>query len=148
MFSNSASAHITGSKYYPTIDGFVTFKEEGSQGVLVTAKINGLPSSNTCSGRFFGFHIHEGTSCSGNDNDEFANVKSHLNPTNCPHPLHMGDLPPLIENNGYAYMSVLVNKFTISDILGRVIVIHDLTDDFVSQPSGNSGVKIACGKIK
>ena len=49
MFSNSASAHITGGKYYPTIDGFVTFKEEGSQGVLVTAKINGLPSSNTCS---------------------------------------------------------------------------------------------------
>ena len=45
-------------------------------------------------------------------------------------------------------MSVLVNKFTISDILGRVIVIHDLPDDFVSQPSGNSGVKIACGKIK
>ena len=60
----------------------------------------------------------------------------------------MGDLPPLIENNGYAYMSVLVNKFTISDILGRVIVVHDLPDDFVSQPSGNSGVKIACGKIK
>ena len=75
-------------------------------------------------GRFFGFHIHEGTSCSGNLIDEFANAKSHLNTTDCPHPFHIGDLPPLFENNGYSYMSVLINKF-----------IHDSPDDFISQPS-------------
>ena len=105
-------------------------------------------SSNNCTGRFFGFHLHEGSSCSGLPNDEFANSKSHLNTTNCPHPFHVGDLPPLIENNGYAYMSVLINKFKIKDILGRVVIIHDMPDDFTSQPSGNSGTKIACGKIK
>lgn len=59
----------------------------------------------------------------------------------------MGDLPPLIENNGYAYMQVLINKFKIKDILGKVIIIHDSPDDFTTQPSGNSGIKIACGKI-
>lgn len=59
----------------------------------------------------------------------------------------MGDLPPLIENNGYAYMQVLINKFKIKDILGKVIIIHDFPDDFTTQPSGNSGIKIACGKI-
>lgn len=87
------------------------------------------------SGRFFGFHIHEGTSCTGYITDEFANSKSHLNPNECPHPFHMGDLPPLIENDGYAYMSVLINKFRIRDILGKVIIIHDSPDDFTTQPS-------------
>ncbi len=145
---NNARAYIRGGKKYPEINGIVTFRET-KNGVILTAKINNLPQSkDKCKGRFFGFHIHEGTSCTGNSNDEFSNAKSHLNLTNCPHPFHMGDLPPLIENNGYSYMSVLINKFKIKDILGKVIIIHDFPDDFTTQPSGNSGTKIACGKIE
>ena len=145
---NSAKSHIKGGKKYPKIDGIVTFKET-KNGVIMTAKINNLPQSkDKCKGRFFGFHIHEGTSCTGNLEDEFSNAKSHLNPNSCPHPFHIGDLPPLIENNGFAYMSVLINKFKIKDILGKVIIIHDSPDDFKTQPSGNSGTKIACGKIE
>ena len=45
-------------------------------------------------------------------------------------------------------MSVLINKFKIKDILGKVIIIHDSPDEFITQPSGNSGTKIACGKIE
>lgn len=135
MFFYDAKAHIKGGKNYPNIDGTVTFKET-KKGVLVTAKINGLPQSKTnCTGRFFGLHIHDGTSCTGNTTDEFANAKSHLNPTKCPHPFHMGDLPPLIENNSQAYMSVLINKFKIRDIMGKVVIIHDMPDDFTTQPS-------------
>ena len=145
---NIAKANIKGGKKYPKINGVVTFREV-KNGVLVTAKVNGLPqSSDSCTGRFFGFHIHEGSSCSGTISDEFANAKTHLNPTNCPHPFHMGDLPPLIENNGYAHMTVLINKFKIKDILGKVVIIHDSPDDFTTQPSGNSGSKIACGIIE
>ena len=130
---NNAKAHIKGGKKYPKIDGTVIFRET-KNGVIVTAKINNLPQSkDKCKGRFFGFHIHEGTSCTGNLEDEFANAKSHLNPTNCPHPFHIGDLPPLIENNGFAYMSVLINKFKIKDILGKVIIIHDMPDDFTTR---------------
>lgn len=132
---NIAKAHIKGGKKYPKINGIVTFKER-NDGVLITAKVSGLPQSKDhCVGRFFGFHIHEGNSCSGNAKDEFANAKSHLNPTNCPHPFHIGDLPPLIENNGTVYMSVLINKFKIKDIIGKVIIIHDSPDDFTTQPS-------------
>ena len=145
---NIAKANIKGGKKYPKINGVVTFREV-KNGVLVTAKVNGLPqSSDSCTGRFFGFHIHEGSSCSGTISDEFANAKTHLNPTNCPHPFHRGDLPPLIENNGYAHMTVLINKFKIKDILGKVVIIHDSPDDFTTQPSGNSGSKIACGIIE
>ena len=130
---NHAKAYIKGGKKYPKINGIVTFKET-KNGIILTAKINNLPQSkDKCGGRFFGFHIHEGTSCTGNSNDEFANAKTHLNPANCPHPFHIGDLPPLIENNGYAYMSVLINKFKIKDILGKVIIIHDSPDDFTTR---------------
>lgn len=145
---NTAKANIKGDKEYSNISGVVTFRET-SRGILVTAKISGLPKSKTrCKGRFFGFHIHSGSSCSGNLEDEFANSGSHYNPNNCPHPYHIGDLPPLIENNGYAYMNVLINKFKIKDIIGKVIIIHDSPDDFTTQPNGNSGQKIACGVIK
>lgn len=146
IFSD-AKAIIKGSSKYPDIYGIVSFKETRN-GVLISAQIKGLPiSQNQCTGRFFGFHIHTGNSCSGNSQDEFANAGTHYNPTNCLHPFHSGDLPPLIENNGYAYMQVLINKFTISQIIGKTIIIHDLPDDFTSQPSGNSGNKIACGVI-
>lgn len=147
IFRN-AKAIIKGGKEYPKITGTVYFRESNN-GVIVTVKIYNLPqSTNKCKGRFFGFHIHEGNSCTGNITDEFSNSKGHYNPTNCSHPFHVGDLPPLIENNGYAYMTVLLNKFKIKDILGKTVVIHDMPDDFTSQPSGNSGKKIACGIIK
>ena len=43
---NKVEAHIKGSKKYPKIDGVVTFKEI-KEGVLLTAKIKGLPTSNS-----------------------------------------------------------------------------------------------------
>ena len=145
--SYNAKAEIRGGKEYPNIQGTVYF-DETEYGVMITAKISGLPTSNeTCRGNFFGFHIHEGASCTGNAEDEFADSKMHYNPDNCPHPYHAGDLPPLIECNGFAYMRVLINKFKIEDIIGRVVIIHDKPDDFTTQPSGNAGKKIACGKI-
>lgn len=143
----NAKAEIRGGKDNRNIKGTVTFKQT-KLGVLVTAKVDGLPTTkDKCKGRFFGFHIHEGDSCTGNATDEFANALSHYNPNNCKHPLHAGDLPPLLENDGYAYMSVLVDKFDIKEIIGKVVIIHDMPDDFTTQPSGKSGTKIACGKI-
>ena len=143
----NAKAKIRGGKDNRNIKGTVTFKQT-KLGVLVTAKVDGLPTTkDKCKGRFFGFHIHEGDSCTGNATDEFANALSHYNPNNCKHPLHAGDLPPLLENDGYAYMSVLVDKFDIKEIIGKVVIIHDMPDDFTTQPSGKSGTKIACGKI-
>lgn len=133
--SNKAHAFIRGNSNYPNLNGSVYF-EETQNGILLTAQINGLPqSTGNCGGRFFGFHIHNGTSCTGNVQDEFADAGTHYNPNNCLHPFHAGDLPPLIESNGSAYMSILLNKFKLSDIIGKVIIIHDLPDDFTTQPS-------------
>lgn len=52
-FSNKAIAHIKGGKEYPKINGIVEFKET-KNGVLMTAKINNLPKSQTyCKRKIF-----------------------------------------------------------------------------------------------
>lgn len=143
-----AKAEIFGGKNYKNIKGNVFFQKY-KDGVLLTVEVTGLPNFNGhCSGGIFGFHIHEGNSCTGNDSDEFADVGTHYNPRNCLHPFHAGDMPPIFENNGYAYMSFFTNRFTIEEVIGRAVIIHDKPDDFTSQPSGNSGTKIACGIIR
>ena len=59
-----------------------------------------------------------------------------------------GDLPPLLGNNGYAWTAFFDKRFTIDEIIGKSIIIHNMRDDFTSQPSGDSGTKIGCGVIK
>ncbi len=144
--NQSAKAIITGGNGYPSLNGMATFIQT-LKGVLITVKVNGLPKSPPCSGGIFALHIHECENCTGDATDAFSNAKTHFNPFNCPHPYHAGDLPPLIGNNGYAYMSVLTDRFTLGQIINKVIVIHEGKDDFSTQPTGNAGTKIGCGKI-
>lgn len=143
-----AVAEIVGSEEYKNLNGKVYFKQT-KDGTMVTAVIYGLPTSDiVCQNKFFGFHIHEGENCTGNEIDEFANAMGHYNPKKCMHPHHSGDLPPLLENKGNAYMSVLSNRFTVDEIIGRTVIIHEKEDDFITQPGGNSGKRIGCGTIK
>jgi len=143
-----AEAHICGSDKYPDIKGKVMFHQLCA-GVIVHAEISGLPKScNSCKKPIFAFHIHEGTECSGNKNDPFANTGGHYNPDNCPHPYHAGDMLPLLGAKGRAVLLFLTDRFTVSEILGKAVIIHAMPDDFTTQPSGNAGEKIACGTIK
>ncbi len=143
-----AEAEITGSENYPGISGTVRFYQ-ANEGVIVYAEIRGLPhSALPCQDRIFGFHIHEGTSCTGSRDDAFADVMSHYNPGGCSHPHHAGDLPPLFENNGFALSLFFTDRFSIDEVIGRTVILHDRPDDFTTQPSGNSGTKIACGVIQ
>ncbi len=146
MMKKPAIAKIKGSSAYPGIKGSVTFLQT-PKGVLVTAELFGLPYESGCSANIFALHIHSGTSCTGNEADPFADAGGHYNPNDCPHPAHAGDLPPLFSNHGYAYLSVLTDRITVEEVVGRVVIIHRQTDDFKTQPAGNAGTKIACGKI-
>lgn len=143
-----AAANIAGSMNYPDISGAVRFYQT-NEGVIVLAEVSGLPQSDSpCQERVFGFHIHEGTNCGGNMDDPFADVMTHYNPGNCGHPNHAGDLPPLFGSNGLALSLFLTNRFSVNEVIGRTVIIHDHPDDFTTQPSGNSGTKIACGVIR
>lgn len=133
-----AIAHISGGNEYECLSGKIEF-HQSKDGVWVIANVKGLPKNET---GFFALHIHEGSNYSG---ENFSETGSHYNPYNVTHPLHSGDLPPLLSNNENAYMAVKTNRFTVNEIIGKTVVIHM---DFTSQPAGNAGNKIACGIIK
>ena len=102
----------------------------------------GLPKHET---GFYGFHIHEGKNCGG---EAFSHTGGHFSPEGAAHPKHRGDLPPLLSDQGKAFLAVKSTRFTPCDILGRTVVIHDRADDFHTQPGGASGKKIGCGVIR
>ena len=142
-----AWAKIKGSDRYPNLLGLVRFYQH-PYGVVVVAEVEGLPTSDIpCSSPIFALHIHQGSSCTGDAGDPFANARMHYNPQGCPHPYHAGDLPPLFGANGYAYGACLTDRFSPDEIIGKTIVLHSSLDDFTTQPSGNAGAKIGCGEI-
>ncbi len=136
-----AAAVIAGGGDYPELRGAARFYPV-REGVVVFVEAGGLPRGH---GRAFGLHIHEGGDCGG---EGFPNVMSHYDPQDRPHPGHAGDLPPLLGCDGRALSVFLTDRFTVDEVLGRTVIIHDSPDDFTTQPSGNSGTKIACGVIR
>ena len=139
--SPDAVAQIYGGIEAPQLSGCVQFYQENGC-VLIVARISGLPKESETG--FFGFHIHQGESCWGTD---FSGTGSHYNPGEQVHPKHAGDLPPLLQCRGKAYLSFRTDRFSVNDVIGRTVVIHSDPDDFHSQPAGNAGKKIACGVI-
>lgn len=144
----SAIADIQGSPAYPNLHGRVKFYRR-AHGVLVQVELEGLPTTpGDCEGHFFGFHLHSGNSCSGTAAEPFANAGSHYNPDGCGHPYHAGDFPPLLGCRGSAWAAFLTDRFQLSDVIGRSVIVHEQPDDFHTQPSGDAGAMIGCGIVK
>lgn len=140
-----AVAWVRGNDAYSAISGLVKFYETPYEGVLVEAEFFNLPGEERPgSTGFYAMHIHEFGDCS----DNFAKTGDHFAHPGQEHPYHAGDLLPLFANQGYSWMSFYDKRFTIQDIVGRSVVVHVHDDDFHTQPSGNSGAKIACGVIQ
>ena len=142
--SPEAVAVIHGNAQHPNLVGLVSFYHTPYTGVMVTAEITGLPTKSTKNPtNFYAMHIHE----NGNCTPPFDQTGMHYNPQNQEHPEHAGDFPPLLGNDGYAWCAFYDTRFTISEIIGRSVIIHSNRDDFTSQPAGDSGDKIGCGVI-
>ena len=140
-----AVAWIKGNADHPQLNGAVRFFMTPYGGCLVEAEIFGLPNIATVgSSNFYGMHIHENGDCTL----PFDRTGSHYSKADMSHPQHTGDMPPLMGNQGYAWLAFYDKRFVIPDILGRSVVIHAMADDFVTQPAGNSGAKIGCGVIR
>ncbi len=139
----SAQAIIKGSGKYPFLHGRAMFYSMG-RGTVVEIEAVGLPEESA----FVAVHLHDGRSCSGNASDVFADAGAHLNFSMLGHPLHTGDFPALLNNDGYAWGAFYTDRFTPRQVIGYPIVIHLNADDYHTQPSGNSGEKIGCGIIR
>lgn len=140
----AALARIMGNDDNPTLAGIAYFYPAPMCGVYVQVEVFNLPDKDRINrSGFFGMHIHE----NGNCTKPFSMTGGHYNPDNNAHPDHAGDLPPLLSTSGYAWTIIYDGRVSISDIIDKSLVIHDDKDDFTSQPSGDSGTKIACGVI-
>lgn len=148
-----AYAEIRGSHLAPNIRGNVFFTEV-SDGTVVYVDVRGLPDYEPAKGDMppvgpHGFHIHENGTCEvGDPINPFQAAGGHWNPDDQPHGHHAGDFPVLFSNNGYARMSFFTKRFLPEDVIGKSVIIHENPDDFRTQPSGDSGKRIACGVIQ
>ena len=124
--------------------------------VHVDVQLTGLPPGP------HGIHFHEKGLCEPEGASAFASAGSHFNPLGRQHGLdnpagpHGGDAPNFTVNsdgNGRASfttdrVSLTDGSTSLFDADGSAIVIHAAADDQISQPSGNSGARIACGVVK
>lgn len=135
------------------VNGNLTLTSEGSA-VTIRGEITGLNP-----GKEHGFHVHEVGQCALPD---FASAGEHFNPTKDPHggpkskTRHLGDIANAkADKDGRATIDVSIDGVTLADkdgapsaILGKALVVHAMPDDYKTQPSGDSGARIACGVIR
>lgn len=131
------------------LKGMIHFTEEGGK-MKIETMVEGLKTGP------HGFHIHETGDCSSAD---FASAGGHFNPSQAQHGAleahhrHAGDLGNLVaDKNKKANSTIFVDGITLkpgtNNIIGKSVIIHQDPDDLKSQPTGNSGKRIACGVIE
>ena len=131
-----------------SVTGTATFIEEDKQ-LRVRAAVIGLSPGK------HGFHIHEKGDCSAPD---ATSAGGHFNPSGNAHgapdgsPHHNGDLGNLTADaEGKATLDVLVSDLTVkpgpNSVVGRGLIVHADPDDLKTQPTGNSGKRVACAVI-
>lgn len=128
--------------------GTVNFQQTGA-GIKVMVAVTGLKPKST-----HGLHIHENGKCEG---PGFKSAGDHFNPNHMPHggpnstEKHPGDFGNITADaQGVATKEIVIPASELSnlnEIEGKSVILHSKTDDLHSQPSGNSGDRLACGVI-
>ncbi len=133
-----------------TTAGNADFAQHGDK-VMVRARVTGLKPD-----REHGFHVHEKGDCSAPD---ATSAGGHYNPTTKPHgpqhaAHHAGDMPSLKANAaGVAEASftldgVGLGQGSVPSLVGRGLIVHADPDDYMTQPTGNAGARLACAVIQ
>ena len=123
------------------------------QGVKVTADLHSLPPGT------HSFHVHQMGMCEAMD---FKSCGGHFNPYGTQHGFlnpngpHAGDLPNIVAGEDGTYRGELItgllslDKEAENSVLkegGTAVIIHADADDYISDPAGNGGARIACGVV-
>ena len=125
--------------------GWAKLTEDAAGRMHVNVKVDGLAPG------LHGIHFHAIGACT----PDFAAAGGHHNPLVVPHGSHAGDLPNLVVNaTGRGRLNATTDHATLSggavglfDGDRSALIIHAAPDDFVTQPTGNSGGRIACGTV-
>ncbi len=119
--------------------------EQRASGTYLRIAVAGLPPGE------HGLHLHSVGRC---DAPGFQSAGTHWNPAGKQHGhlnpqgAHAGDLPNLtVSSNGRGAINFLVGGDALGDADGTSLVIHARPDDYRTDPSGNSGDRIACAVL-
>jgi Cu-Zn family superoxide dismutase len=126
--------------------------QQSAAGVAIKLNVHDLTPGD------HGIHIHQTAKCEGPD---FKSAGGHFNPDGKKHGLespdgpHAGDIPNFVADaSGKSKATVLAKGVIMGDGAnsvfsggGTALVIHAKADDNKTDPSGNSGDRIACGVI-
>ena len=132
--------------------GTATFSPEKDGAVKLVLALKNVSTGN------HGVHIHQNPAC---DAPDFKTAGPHFNPDGKQHgpknPMgpHAGDLPKNVavsvdgDKTTLLLKGISMGTGAANDILakGASIVVHEKEDDMKTDPSGNSGNRIACGVI-
>lgn len=158
--SQAASSKVKGGSYIVNLidtkgkkAGEATLTQT-ADGVKVEVNATGLKPGE------HGIHFHEKAICTPPD---FKSAEAHFNPTEKKHGFlnpkgpHIGDMHNIkADESGVVQDEVLSNLVTLSEgksnslfaNSGTALVIHDKSDDYKTDPAGNSGDRVLCGVIK
>lgn len=147
--------------------GSALFEESPDGLVTVTVSVEGLEPGE------HGIHVHAMGICDPSGAQPFASAGGHYNPTGVMHdgppaspapatpaaaalePGHAGDLGNItIGDDGTGELEVTTNRFTLSagptslfDEDGSALLIHEMADDLITDPTGDSGGRVVCGVV-
>ena len=151
--SRFTDAHAT-AELQPTKGSSVTGSlmfEQRLDSVVVSGEVRGLTPNTE-----HGFHIHAKGDCSSGDG---MSTGGHYNPFGRMHAAHgdavhhTGDLPSLrADGAGVARIQFETSQLTVGsgrgdDVVSHGLILHRDPDDFKTQPTGNSGPRLACAVI-
>ncbi|HYH44767.1 MAG TPA: superoxide dismutase family protein [Thermoanaerobaculia bacterium] len=128
--------------------GTVRFVKEGA-GLRVIADLRGIDQPGS-----HGLHVHETGDCSAHD---FHTAGGHFNPANTPHGCppgerHAGDFGNVeVAADGTVHFEQTTDQLSLdgpNSVVGKALILHTGTDDCQTQPTGNSGDRLACGVVQ